>query len=99
MSAARRDISQLLQRVRAFLLGREHTIALRFEDGLANRTQPPPNVPGGPAHTLAANYYFPRDARREVAPPMDLAHQTLLQSGATSVRTQLPTPGPPYKWD
>lgn len=29
---------------------REHHLALRFEDECADRTQPPPNIPDGPAH-------------------------------------------------
>ncbi|KAM7346624.1 NADH dehydrogenase (ubiquinone) B14.5 A subunit isoform 1-T2 [Cochliomyia hominivorax] len=98
MSVARRDISPFLQRLRAFLLGREHTVALRFEDGLADRTQPPPDVPGGPAHLLSANYYFSRDPRRLVEPPIDLVQQKLL-TGDSKPAAKLPTPGQVYKWD
>uniref|UniRef100_A0A1B0CIC7 NADH dehydrogenase [ubiquinone] 1 alpha subcomplex subunit 7 n=1 Tax=Lutzomyia longipalpis TaxID=7200 RepID=A0A1B0CIC7_LUTLO len=79
-SSARRDISPFLRNLRNFLLGRSHTNALRFEDGLAARTQPPPDVPGGPAHKLSANYYVNRDARREVQPPMDVT-RVLLSDG------------------
>ncbi|KAL9878104.1 NADH dehydrogenase (ubiquinone) B14.5 A subunit isoform 1-T2 [Glossina fuscipes fuscipes] len=100
--AARRDIAPFLQRLRAFLLGREHTVALRFEDGVADRTQPPPDVPGGPAHILSANYYCVRDPRRDVMPPIDLVQQKLLATGkdtAKSSGTKLPTPGAVYAWD
>uniref|UniRef100_A0A1A9W2A1 NADH dehydrogenase [ubiquinone] 1 alpha subcomplex subunit 7 n=1 Tax=Glossina brevipalpis TaxID=37001 RepID=A0A1A9W2A1_9MUSC len=100
--AARRDIAPFLQRLRAFLLGREHTLALRFEDGLADRTQPPPDVPGGPAHILSANYYCARDPRRDVEPPIDLVQQKLLSAGKDGGKTggaKLPTPGPMYSWD
>ena len=33
------------------------------------RSPNPPNIPGGPAHKLAANYYYIRDHRRDVLPP------------------------------
>uniref|UniRef100_A0A0K8TTG3 NADH dehydrogenase [ubiquinone] 1 alpha subcomplex subunit 7 n=1 Tax=Tabanus bromius TaxID=304241 RepID=A0A0K8TTG3_TABBR len=100
MSAARRDIGPLLQRMRAFLLGREHTVALRFEDGLADRTQPPPDLPGGPSHKLSANYYADRDARGEVFPPLDVGTQTLLppEKGVATI-PKLPTPGKVHRWD
>ncbi|TMW51289.1 hypothetical protein DOY81_003608, partial [Sarcophaga bullata] len=92
--AARRDIAPFLQRLRAFLLGREHTVALRFEDGVADRTQPPPDVPGGPAHVLSANYYVSRDPRRLVEPPIDLVKQTLLTGDKDAkAPAKLPTPG------
>ncbi|XP_055641067.1 NADH dehydrogenase [ubiquinone] 1 alpha subcomplex subunit 7-like [Toxorhynchites rutilus septentrionalis] len=92
-----RDIGPMLQNLRNFLLGRNHTNALRFEDGIAARTQPPPNLPDGPAHKLSANHYAVRDARREVAPPITLSSQALL--GETSSRGKLPTPGKMYGWD
>nr|XP_014091406.1 NADH dehydrogenase [ubiquinone] 1 alpha subcomplex subunit 7 [Bactrocera oleae]XP_036215474.1 NADH dehydrogenase [ubiquinone] 1 alpha subcomplex subunit 7 [Bactrocera oleae]XP_036215475.1 NADH dehydrogenase [ubiquinone] 1 alpha subcomplex subunit 7 [Bactrocera oleae]XP_036215476.1 NADH dehydrogenase [ubiquinone] 1 alpha subcomplex subunit 7 [Bactrocera oleae]XP_036215477.1 NADH dehydrogenase [ubiquinone] 1 alpha subcomplex subunit 7 [Bactrocera oleae]XP_036215478.1 NADH dehydrogenase [ubiqu len=96
---ARRDVATLLQRVRAFLLGREHTLALRFEEGLADRTQPPPDLPGGPAHLIAANLYCKRDPRREVQPPIDLVKQQLLADKESAKTEKLPTPGPVYLWD
>ncbi|KAH8416606.1 hypothetical protein KR222_010997 [Zaprionus bogoriensis] len=105
MAAARRDIAPFLQRVRAFLLGREHTVALRFEDGLADRTQPPPDIPGGSSHLLSANYYCTRDGRREVVPPIDLVQQKKLleaQGDAAAPKasgSKLPTPGRVYAWD
>ncbi|EDW86244.1 uncharacterized protein Dwil_GK16034 [Drosophila willistoni] len=101
MAAARRDIAPLLQRVRAFLLGREHTLALRFEDGVADRTQPQPVIPDGPSHLYSANYYCQRDARREVNPPIDLVleQKQLEAEGTTVPKTKLPTPGQVYSWD
>lgn len=62
---------------------RKHNNALRFEDGLAARTQPPPVIPDGVSHKLSANYYLSRDARREVGRPAVLADnsQRLLGDG------------------
>ncbi|EDV32758.1 uncharacterized protein Dana_GF22195 [Drosophila ananassae] len=104
MSALRRDVSPFIQRLRAFLLGREHNLALRFEDGVADRTQPQPVLPDGPSHLYSANYYCQRDGRREVNPPIDLvAQQQQLEAeaaGAAKASTsKLPTPGKVYSWD
>ncbi|XP_030748125.1 NADH dehydrogenase [ubiquinone] 1 alpha subcomplex subunit 7-like [Sitophilus oryzae] len=93
------DVNPFLQRVRAFLLGREHTLAVRFQDLLATRSPPPPVLPDGPAHKLSANYYFTRDARREVGPPEVISPlpKQIEASGATEVKRI--TPGKPYSWD
>uniref|UniRef100_U5EQJ5 NADH dehydrogenase [ubiquinone] 1 alpha subcomplex subunit 7 n=1 Tax=Corethrella appendiculata TaxID=1370023 RepID=U5EQJ5_9DIPT len=93
---ARRDISPFLQDLRNFLLGRKLTNNLRWEDGIAARTQPPPNIPEGPAHKLSANYYANRDARREAAPPINVGQNLIAEPGAA---VKLPTPGKPYGWD
>ncbi|VDP20266.1 unnamed protein product [Soboliphyme baturini] len=42
----------------------------RYQDELSARDQPDvPNIPGGIHHRLSANYYYERDARRNVGPP------------------------------
>lgn len=91
-------------------MGREHTNALRFAEGVSARTQPPPNLPEGPAHLLADNYYYSRDGRREVTLPAVLADvgriavsaggTDVISSGsAVAVGRKPPTPGKPWQWD
>ncbi|XP_076043400.1 NADH dehydrogenase [ubiquinone] 1 alpha subcomplex subunit 7-like [Oratosquilla oratoria] len=108
MSKAR-DVAPILQRIRSFLLGREHTTAHRMEGFYAARTQPDPNLPPGVSHKLSANYYYSRDGRRKVHPAEVLAENEggevkLLaaaeEEGAVAVTTRLPkTPGPNYQYD
>ena len=43
---------------------------LRFENEWSKRSQPPANLPDGVNHKLSSNYYFNRDARRLVSPPL-----------------------------
>lgn len=103
-----RDISPWLQKFRAFLLGREHLNNQRFSKDVFTRSPPEANLPPGPAHKDAFNYYFTRDARREVTFPKNLADNTLesakaLQSGqegATVATTgaKRKTPGPVYRY-
>ncbi|CAK1590460.1 unnamed protein product [Parnassius mnemosyne] len=98
-----RDISPLMQALRNFLLGRNHTKALRFEPFLSARTQPPPEIPDGPTHKHAHNYYYTHDARREVKPPLDLTQQLLTdgaeKGAARQAAVSIPTPGKVHHWD
>ena len=70
---ATREVSPFLQRMRAFLLGRQPTNPLRFQPECAPRPGPEPNLVEGPSHKLSGNYYFTRDARREVELPKAIA--------------------------
>ncbi|XP_054285383.1 uncharacterized protein LOC129001960 [Macrosteles quadrilineatus] len=63
------DIPWILQRCRAFLLGREHRSALRWAKDLAPKTQPQPDLPLGPSSKIRFNYYCDRDPRGEVMRP------------------------------
>jgi NADH dehydrogenase (ubiquinone) 1 alpha subcomplex subunit 7 len=70
---------------------------------MIHRTIPPADLPPGPSHKIAANYYFTRESRRGVNPPEILApQQKLLDSPnaqvavAEEARPKLKTPGPYY---
>lgn len=98
------DVNPFIQKVREFLLGRKHTLALRFQQDIATRTPPPPVLPDGPAHILSANYYCSRDARREVAPPEVIASSQKQIAGGGSANASVSnpkgvTPGKVYRWD
>jgi len=87
-----------MQKIRALLLGRNHMNNLRFDHLQAPRSIPEPNMPPGPSHNLAANYYYTRDGRREVAPPAVLADgNKALASGEETAAAVMPkigkTPG------
>ncbi|XP_003382949.1 PREDICTED: NADH dehydrogenase [ubiquinone] 1 alpha subcomplex subunit 7-like [Amphimedon queenslandica] len=58
--------------IRDILVGRHIPASpwLRTTDRCATRSPPPPNLPGGEAHKLAFNYYYSRDRRRDVQPPI-----------------------------
>ncbi|CAG0918212.1 unnamed protein product [Notodromas monacha] len=70
---AERNLTPLMQMLRDRLLGRKYVQALRFKPKLAPRSIPEPNLPGGVSHKLSSNYYYTRDARREVKAPLVIA--------------------------
>uniref|UniRef100_A0A0A9WDX7 NADH dehydrogenase [ubiquinone] 1 alpha subcomplex subunit 7 n=1 Tax=Lygus hesperus TaxID=30085 RepID=A0A0A9WDX7_LYGHE len=100
-----RAVTPILSAIRNFLLGRSHTSPLRFGDYYSARTQPPPDVPGGPAHILSNNYYYSRDGRREVAPPRVIADASgpkqisTPQAGKEVSSFGVKVPGKQWKWD
>lgn len=54
---------------------------LRHADEISARTQPQPNVPGGPYHKTSKIYYFTHDARREVEPPIEISVDKQITAG------------------
>ncbi|XP_071550007.1 NADH dehydrogenase [ubiquinone] 1 alpha subcomplex subunit 7-like [Panulirus ornatus] len=105
-----RDVSPFLRAVRQFLLGREHTSALRQADIVSCRSQPDPNLPPGVSSKLSANYYYTRDGRRAVTPNEVLAVNS--SCGPTKLISLAPetedavvavskpkTPGPVHAYD
>ncbi|GAB1862145.1 NADH dehydrogenase [ubiquinone] 1 alpha subcomplex subunit 7 [Camponotus japonicus] len=97
---AHRNVGPLLQMIRDLSRGKKVVLAIRFADEQAARTQPPPQVPRGPYDKTSQIYYYTRDARREVEPP-------LLISGSKQIGTENEspaeekylTPGKAYNWD
>lgn len=94
-----RSVTPVIDAFRKFLRGRQHRNALRYADDQASRTQPPPDLPGGPFHKTSKIYYFSRDARREVEPPMVIASANVKQitdGGNEKMLTKVLTPGKSY---
>ncbi|ENN70266.1 NADH dehydrogenase [ubiquinone] 1 alpha subcomplex subunit 7 [Dendroctonus ponderosae] len=92
------DVNPFLQHFRQFLLGRKHTLALRYKDFLATRSPPQPVLPDGPNHKLSDNFYCSHDGRREAQPPEIIAaSRSRIEDGAPEVRRI--TPGKIHQWD
>lgn len=73
-----RSVTPIVKWIREKGRGRPIRECLRHADGLAARTQPPPEVPGGPYHKTSKVYYYTRDARRLVQPPVEIYSQEQL---------------------
>lgn len=65
-----RDVSVALQKLRSFLLGRQHNLHGRFPPLISPRTLPTPDIPRGPEYKYANQYYDDRNALRSVKPPL-----------------------------
>ncbi|KAG8183162.1 hypothetical protein JTE90_029518 [Oedothorax gibbosus] len=108
---APRSLAPFLKWVRDFLLGREFVNSLRFQDFVATRSPPPPNLPEGPSHKLYNNYYFTRDGRHVARPPVVLLEDTkrkaLIGGAKENAENKAVTgrklghvfPGKPYDWE
>ncbi|KAH0953891.1 hypothetical protein HN011_001956 [Eciton burchellii] len=76
-----RNVTPLIQFIRDIGRGRKVVLFNRYVDEQSERTQPPPHVPEGPYHKTSEIYYYTRDARREIHPPM-------LISGSKQIGTE-----------
>ncbi|CAK9811382.1 NADH dehydrogenase [ubiquinone] 1 alpha subcomplex subunit 7 [Anthophora plagiata] len=85
MPVEHRSVTPFIKYLRNFFRGREVVECARHADCIAARTQPDPHVPGGPYHKLSKVYYYTRDARRLVQPPIEVSSDEQLQSGAIDV--------------
>ncbi|XP_014363312.1 uncharacterized protein LOC106714722 [Papilio machaon] len=101
-----RDVSTVLQRLRDFLLGRKHTLHLRFPQAVAPRTIPPVDLPRNLDNKYSEQYYYTRSAMDSVKPPVvapiALGSKSNVSScsGKPSVSFEsAPTPGPSWWWD
>lgn len=63
---------------------------LRTTQVVSTRSPDPPNLPPGPAHRLADNYYCSRDLRRGVQPPAVVSTQKQLADTSEAVTRQEP---------
>ncbi|XP_011307557.1 NADH dehydrogenase [ubiquinone] 1 alpha subcomplex subunit 7 [Fopius arisanus] len=95
---AHRDVGPLLQYFRDFMRGRKHVNHIRWADDIAARTQPSPDLPGGPYHKTTKIYYFNRDARRLVQHPeiIVVGKKQITAGSAVSSEVKLITPNASY---
>uniref|UniRef100_H2Y9T5 NADH dehydrogenase [ubiquinone] 1 alpha subcomplex subunit 7 n=1 Tax=Ciona savignyi TaxID=51511 RepID=H2Y9T5_CIOSA len=95
--------SPIISMLTKYLGVRRNKMWLRYKDDMSPRTIPKPNMPPGSSSKLSNNYYYTRDARREIAPPVVLSSNITTQIAAgeapsATPSVKLPTPGFPTKW-
>ncbi|XP_014204263.1 NADH dehydrogenase [ubiquinone] 1 alpha subcomplex subunit 7 [Copidosoma floridanum] len=91
-----RSVTPIINFLRTLLRGKPLRLnSLRYADEIAARTQPQPMIPAGPYGRVTKIYYFPRDSRRKVEPPI-----SVVKSQALFERKSQPeylTPGKVYQ--
>ncbi|VDM31318.1 unnamed protein product [Hydatigera taeniaeformis] len=104
-SGARTRLTPFMEWFRDFFLMRKYNNAQRYEDLMARRTQPPPNLPPGVAHKMSENYYYTRDVRRQCGPPVQVFNagpKQITEGGSHAAASPLFTdftPGSKHNWD
>ncbi|XP_060858895.1 NADH dehydrogenase [ubiquinone] 1 alpha subcomplex subunit 7-like [Metopolophium dirhodum] len=96
--------SGFISALRTFLGGRNFKPNIRMVDEVSSATQPPPDVPGGPNHTVFNNYYCTRDSRREVTQPIIIFENSskLIENTKKpdpGCPSKVPLPGKVFHWD
>ncbi|CDW53673.1 CI-B14 5a domain containing protein [Trichuris trichiura] len=83
---------------------------LRFPEEMSTRNPPLPNLPGGVYHKISDNYYYERDARRTVEPPVVTYDATakmalpgphvkvMILTLTSRFSSVAPLPGAGYQW-
>ncbi|XP_072758821.1 NADH dehydrogenase [ubiquinone] 1 alpha subcomplex subunit 7 [Anoplolepis gracilipes] len=94
-----RTVTPLIRLIREIGRGRKVVLAIRYADEQVARTQPPPQVPGGPYHKTSQIYYYTRDARREVEPPLLISGSKQIAAENKSPELKYISPGKTYNWD
>ncbi|EZA59098.1 hypothetical protein DMN91_008447 [Ooceraea biroi] len=97
-STANRAATPIIKLIQAICRGRKAVIFTRFANEQSKRTQPPPHVPGGPYDKTSQIYYYTRDGRREVQPPMLISGSKQIGTESKSSQEYC-TPGKAYNWD
>ncbi|KAG7248059.1 hypothetical protein CRUP_000280 [Coryphaenoides rupestris] len=84
--------TKFIQRLRNALSGHDLQAKLQLRYGeVAKRSQPPPQLPAGPSHQYASNYYHARDGRRESVPAtVVMSPQRALTAGSGDPFSQAP---------
>ncbi|XP_043679867.1 NADH dehydrogenase [ubiquinone] 1 alpha subcomplex subunit 7-like [Vespula pensylvanica] len=98
--AEHRAVTPFIEKLRSFLRGRKVIPQLRYADLTSARTQPPPEIPGGPYHKISKIYYYTHDARREVEPPVEIFVDKQITAGSEkkAIGPSHTTPGKLFPW-